>query len=254
MEKPESRHLRLTSIYESFKQLFNRAKAKDEFEYCCALWLGRGMQTVGWDTLQESHALLQQILSFVDGPIDSGFRTRLLLLAYCHTIEMNFIYNMIANMIHISLGKRYCADWFDKDSQQAKKAPVSPGKKIEAIQKWIKDTEWQEMGEILSEMYLRDVRNAFAHADYVLFEDCVRIRDGNQAKEYKLEFLLPKMELGINLAFILVQLTREGILSYKENKRISSRMEVNPLFEVELLVDPDYGLQGFHSVLKQKQP
>src|SRR5579872_7131724 len=103
------------SVYIILKDLFESAKRKDEFEYCCALLRVRGMEGAGWDTLHESHTLLVQTLSFASSPVDSGFKIRLLLLAYCHAIEMNFIYDMIANMTLISQGESYIVDCFDPD-------------------------------------------------------------------------------------------------------------------------------------------
>ncbi len=50
---------------------------------------------------------------------------------------------------------------------------------------------------------------------------------------------------------MLIQLTIESIHSYQENKRVPSRMmEGDPFFDMELTVEPGYGLTGFHSVPK----
>lgn len=249
--------MKLDVVYQSFNNLFTKAKAKDEFEYCCALLRIRGMEGPGWDTLQESHTLLLQALSFAGAPIDSGFRIRLLLLAYCHAVEMNFIYDMIANMTQISQGERYCSNWFDPEN----KAATYPIQKIKRIREWVQLVDQKEVGDLLSVMYLKDVRNAFDHSDYILYRDVFRIKEGDRSKrklfeggpkEYKLEFLIPKLELGINVALILIQLTIENIRSYKENKRVPSRMmEDDPFFEMELTTEPGYGLTGFQGVLKR---
>lgn len=77
---------------DDFRRLFDDAKEKDELEYCCALLRIEGTKGPGWNTLVESSKLLQQIMAFVCAPVDSEFKVRLVLLAYCHAIEMDFIY------------------------------------------------------------------------------------------------------------------------------------------------------------------
>lgn len=260
MKNSESRKTKLDDIYQCFVRLFNDAKSKDEFEYCCALLCIRGMEGPGWDTLQESHTLLMQSLAFANAPIDGGFQIRLLLLAYCHAVEMDFIYNMLANMIQISLGERYCTDWFRERFDSKNKAAIYPGQKIERIQKWVRSPDHRQAAEVLKEMHLNDVRNAFDHSDYILYKDTFRIREGNKAKrdlfvsgskEYRLETLIPILELAINVALMLIGLTIDSIRSYTESKRVPSRMLDNdPFQDMELIVEPGYGLTGFRSVLK----
>lgn len=260
MNTTESKKMGLDGVYELFDHIFSQAKAKDEFEYCCALLRIRGMEGAGWDTLQESRMLLSQTLSCIASPIDPGFRVRLLLLAYCHAVEMNFIYDMIANMIQISRGERYCMNWFASEFHSSNEPATYPIQKIERIQEWSQQIDQKEIGSIFRDMYMKDVRNAFDHSDYILYKDTFRIKEGNRSKrklfeggsrEYKLELLIPKLELGINIALMLIQLTIESIHSYKENKRVPSRMmEGDPFFDMELTVEPGYGLTGFHGVPK----
>lgn len=261
MENSEFRKQQLEDTYQCFVHLFNDAKSKDEFEYCSALLRIRGMEGPGWDTLQESHILLMQSLAFAKAPIDPGFQIRLLLLAYCHAVEMDFIYDMIANMIHISIGERYCTDCFHERFDPQNNAAKYPIQKIERIQKWAQSDNHKKAAEILKEMHLNDVRNAFDHSDYILYEDVFRIKKGSAFKrglfkggprEYKLEKLIPSLELGINVALMLINLTIDSIRSYTENKILPSRMLENDSFQdMELIVEPDYGLIGFRGVPKR---
>lgn len=250
----KSRDLRYENIYQSFKDLFDKAKAKDEFEYCCALLRIRGSEGPGWDIVQESNTLLTQILLFVNAPINHGFQVRLLLLAYCHALEMNFTYDMVANMLQISQGERYCTNWFDAEIISAKKSAIYPIEKIEKIEQWAQSFNQKEIGEILREMLLKDIRNTFAHSDYILYGDELRIvQMGELPKVHKLQELIPKLEFGINIVLMLIALTRERILSYKENKRVFSRLSENDtFFDMELVADPNFGLSGFRNVPKIK--
>lgn len=256
----KSRESQLDEIKECFVKLFDDAKSKDEFEYCCALLRIRGMEGPGWDTLQESHTLLNQCLNFVNETANNGFQIRLLLLAYCHAIEMDFIYDMLANMIQISYGERYSTDWFAERFDSENQTAIYPSQKIKRIQRWAQSPDHKKVVEILKEMHVKEVRNAFNHSDYILYEDEFRIREGSKSKRnsyingskiYKLETLIPILELGINIALMLIQLTIDSIRSYTENKRVPSRMlENDPFLDMELIVESGYGLTGFRGVIK----
>lgn len=175
---------------------------------------------------------------------------RLLLLAYCHAIEMNFSYDLIANMIQISQGERYCTNWFDKEfSPLLKKEPATyPNHKIARIKEWAKLAQLEKINEFLSEILLKDVRNAFDHSEYVLYGDEFRIiKVGKQPIVYKLSELIPKLEFGINFVLVLIDLTKEATLTYKENKIVPSRLETDPNMNMVLIGDPKIGLWGFQS-------
>src|SRR5262249_41039447 len=137
-----------------------------------------------------------------------------------------------------------------------------PSQKIKRILEWNQLPDHKEAGEILKEMYLSEIRNAFDHSDYILYKDVFRIKEGSKVKpdesgpkEYKLESLIPRLELGINVGLMLIQLTIDSIRSYKENKRVPSRMmEGDEFFEMELTVEPGYGLTGCRGVPKQTIP
>lgn len=255
----EEKDRRYADTMQALEGLFETAKKKDEFEYCCALLRIRGGEGPGWDPLQESNSLLTQTIKFASAPIDNEFRKRLILLAYCHAIEMSFIYDVIANMIQISNGERYCSGWFSADyypnpkTEKEKKEAESPFSKIARIKIWAIETEQKRIVEILEQMLLRDVRNAFDHSDYILFADEFRFFDDDgKAKVYKLEKLLPKLEFAINIVLMLMEITRNRIRSYKENKEVPARMlDGDPHIKMmELLVDPNHGLIGFQGVIK----
>lgn len=234
-----------------FRRLFDDAKEKDELEYCSALLRIEGMRGSGWDTLLESSELLQQTIKFICAPIDPDFKIRLVLMAYCHAIEMNFIYNITANMINISKGERYSTDCFSQFKNKV--GIIYPAKKIEKILEWTKNTPYESIGTIFEQIHEREVRNAFDHSDYVLHKDAFHIK--STSKSYPLELLLPILILGINTASMLIQKLVKRIQSYKESKIISlppNHPLGSPFHEgIRLLVEPNRGLIGFESVIKR---
>lgn len=237
---------------DNFRRLFDDAKEKDELEYCCALLRIEGTKGPGWDTLVESSKLLQQIMNFVCAPIDSDFKVRLILMAYCHTIEMDFIYNIIGNMINISKGERYSINCFSKFKNN-KKCIIYPVDKIKKILEWTKGTSYEPIGNVFQQIHQREIRNAFDHSDYVIYRDNFHIK--STSKSYPLKVLLPILTLGINTGLLLIQKVLKRIQSYKESKIIflSSNHPLGSPYHVgvRLLVEPNYGLIGFEGVVKR---
>jgi hypothetical protein len=86
-------------VLENIEQLFNTAKAADEFEFCCTLLRIRGLESPGWDPLQESISLIDQLLALIEAPIQESLQYRLILMLYCHITEMNDLYNILGNLI-----------------------------------------------------------------------------------------------------------------------------------------------------------
>lgn len=258
MDIHKSKMLKYETIQKKLQELFDAAKEKDEFEYCCALLRIEGSKAPGWDPMQESHTLLMQALSFASSPIDAGFKIRLLLLAYCHAMEMNSIYNMTANMLQISQGEEYCTDWFHEDYAPIpfkQKLAAYPAEKIERLYEWAMRANQKDIAGLLNDMLLKDIRNAFDHSDYIIYRDELRIikvdKGYKKHKIYKLSELIPKLELGINIVLIIIALTHNGIRAYKISKKVKSRMlENDPDQEMILTVDPQFGLTGFQSVIK----
>ncbi len=96
----------------------------------------------------------------------------------------------------------------------------------------------------------------FFHSDYILSPQSFNIkRDAGVRIEnmidpkVQLSWLMPRVELGINVGLALVSLVFEYIRSYQQNKIVKGRIqgENNPPVEVELTTNPQYGLTGFRS-------
>jgi hypothetical protein len=80
-------------------------------------------------------------------------RIRFFLLIYNHLIELNPLYELTINLVRVSQGKAFAKEPFKK----AQKIP----EKIRLI-----NCANPEVGAILSEFWVREVRNAFSHSKY----------------------------------------------------------------------------------------
>lgn len=210
-------------VEEILKPLFLRAQAVDEFEFCCAILRIRGIEEAGWDPLIESGNLLQQVLSLVHAPIEEKLRIRLLLFLYCHATEMDDLYDVIGNLLRVCQGERCSMAPFVGVLHLSGKDAKTPSAKITRINEWGMHVGFPKIGETLQYMLVKQVRNAFFHSAYTIHKDQFRIKRGEwvtinniSSPSVPLEWLAPRLELGINFAIVTIALIRDFIASHSK--------------------------------------
>jgi hypothetical protein len=241
-------------------QLFVSAREKDEFEYVCALLRIRGMESPGWDRLEETGTLVREMLSLAAAPLLPHTRARLGLLTYCHVVEADPIYEVIENMLRTLEGLRCSIAPFQDLYRRKKPSQDHPfGQSIPPSAKYVvenlcdhaRKVAQERVAQLLEWMFHDGVRNAFFHSDYILYRDEFRSREGG------LTLSLDELSKIINrgLAFYdgFMQTWREHRRSYKEPKVLQGRMRADGgLMPLRLLVDPTHGVYGFTSDLAGK--
>jgi hypothetical protein len=238
-------------IHNLLDRLLDAALAADEFEYCCALLRPRGIEPAGWDSLAESNVLVQQILSVASAPIQDDLRVRLSLFLYCHTTEMDSLYDVPMNLLRIVEGHRWSGSPFHRGS---KAEPKYPSEKVGLISAVATSVGHTELGDFYEWMLVRQVRNAFFHSDYSLLEGDFVIYRGEPVKigneinrVVPLDWLVARLEAGINLGLALIDRLTSRRETYKAPKTIKSpRAQGAGFGEVTLLVD-QRGLIGFET-------
>jgi len=237
------------------ERLFSLARQKDEFEFCCSILRLKGMQAPGWDTLQESLALINSVAQLAQAPLVGAVRLRLILLLYCHVTEMADFYAVPANLLRVVLGERYSLTPFIGALHSSGTEARYPLSKAERIEEWAIEAGVPEVGALYRQLLVKQVRNAFFHSDYILHDGHFRIAQGERieiggtvTRSVPLDWLLPRLELAINTALQLFGLVREHIASYEEPKVVQGRLGPNDAYiDVELLATREHGLYGFQS-------
>lgn len=239
-----------------FRSLFAAAKASDEFEFCCALLRIRGAEDPGWDPTSESFQLIQQVASLVQAPIDKQLALRLTLFLYSHVTEMADLYRVPGNLLRIVLGDRYTIDPFSTLPRPPRPTTGDPlGDDVVQLMNLVARTKFSDVGKLYSTFYVRHVRNAFSHSDYALGAKSFNMRrgepvsiDGVLQNTIPYEWLVPRLELGVNTALALFGLILESVRSYKANKVVKGRFSSDGRYvDIELTTDPTYGLSGFRA-------
>ena len=242
---------------EILRPLFIKAQCTDEFEFCCTLLRIRGIEDAHWDPLSESYQLAQQLISLIDAPLDKSLSIRLMLFLYCHLTEMDDLYNIVANLLLVTEGERYSMIPFR--SLPNASAKLSPGycgnPRIDQFKVLADRANFHEVGRVFETMFVRPVRNAFYHSDYILSPESFNIRKGEgvdvgnivQSKvEY--DWLIPRLELGVNTAFAVMELLLEFSRSYRKDRIIQGRFAGDGSWmDIQLTTDADHGLTGFRT-------
>jgi hypothetical protein len=155
------------------------------FELVCTLVRAGGVYSAGWDPWLESKAVLDDLNNLAKLPLPSGqfpdaerTQARLALLSYCHITEMDLPYALIANLLRLRLGQKYCMSPFADLAKPVGKRkgiiqkfkPATPRQKIGRIKDLADAARMPRIGESLIEIYDTVIRNAVYHSDYVLHD------------------------------------------------------------------------------------
>lgn len=181
------------------------------FEFICTLLRVAGMKDTGWESYNESLAFLEDMdrLGNLHLPRDIfpepfHTRARLALIAYSHATEMNMPYDLLANLLRLRIGKKYCTDPFahlatSRNVKRGgatvfKRMAASPEKKIKFIEEISLQARLPEIGAALREIYDPVIRNAVFHSDYVLHGTSMHLLSDFR-KPSKQEIRTPVVEL-----------------------------------------------------------
>jgi len=239
-------------LIEELNRLFHTAKKFDEGEFVQVLI---GFNGIGdhraLTHLHESREFIKDIKSLIIGNPNKHSRIRLSLLLYCHIFEMDELYNIIGNLLRISMGQeqRYIPDLYNKHNQE----DLTPTEKLFRLNQIAKQCRFEELVKGINALYSNRIRNAFFHSAYSLLEDDFCIVKGEGIKIGNVihnilsidNFLIPKINSSINFIDRFFALIDEYKLIYRENKIVQGRLpDPQPIM---ILGDPKKGLVGFQS-------
>jgi hypothetical protein len=172
--------------------LFRPRQGRDIIDFFASFLRIVGMEDGGWDPYAESRLVLQDLNSLlkIELPADRftdpiASRWRLGLLFYSHLVEMDAIYEVIANLMRYHLGKKYSPNPFfeyltEGQKNNYAKRGLYPSDKIKIIKTM--DAELKTgVGDSFDAFYHSKLRNAISHSDYILSGDEFRCRNGNGA-------------------------------------------------------------------------
>jgi len=238
----------------AFHDLFDAARCKHELHFAMALMPElRGAQAAGWNTAAETLQAFREYLEFLEGQEKSRMKCRIALSFYCHIAEASGFYEVPKNMLRIAGGQSHLL-WPFNDLVTHKKTGdcIAPNANriLKNLAGHAKDLGFDELADVFRDAFDPDVRNGYAHADYIVWNDGLRLpkRNGGQFRRIAWEEFDTIFKRGVNFFHILRRVRNEYVRSYDPPKTIRSRLQDHePLRDFIIYYEPKSDAFGVKS-------
>jgi hypothetical protein len=239
-----------TAFYErwesSLRDLFDKAREAHELWFAFSLNPEfRGCQDPGWSTADDAMAAFDEYLQFInEGPITS-LKARVALGFYSHLSEASGFYEIPKNMLRVAEGKPYVL-WPFKDLVEKHRVTgnvIAPNanKVLKDLAGHAESLGFHPLAMCFRDAFDPDLRNGYAHADYVIWSDGIRLRkrNGGYPRKVSWEEFNYRFERGINFFHLLREIVSEYVASYREPKTIKASLDGGPEMCWTIHADPD---------------
>jgi hypothetical protein len=257
----DDEHLALDKFHPTFKdalpryctaldRAFVKAREKCEFEFLLTLFRIRGADNRGIGDAYETTLRAMPLLYEVHNKTENYEAARhLQLWIYGHIVEASEPYEILSNLVNVSLGKRFSGQFYPY--KVGKSRPESPGTKIAQIERAAGRAGIPEVVTPLKEIWDRNLRNAIVHSDYILYGSDVLTR----GRKYTHEEIMTVVTRAFVYHQALSILYKVHIESYDEPKTIT----VHPAFsrrreeKAVVIVREGHGAAGLKAALTKEE-
>lgn len=211
----------------AFRNLFSVAKQKNEIAF---LWATmpemRGMQDAGWSTAAESFRAFDDYMKFLNDYPNCPIKVRICLSFYCNMSEASGYYEIPKNMLRICEGENYSAWPFQslvkRHKESGQNIAPNSNKIIADLTGHAVELGFQELAEVFRDVFDPDIRNGYAHADYVIWDKELRLpkRNGGAPRAIPWPLFNTLLFKAINFFNILSYVKNEFLEEYSEPKTI----------------------------------
>lgn len=247
----EDPYLRANTVFfekaeAGLRQLFELAKAKNELHFALSLAPEfRGCQGPGWNTAEDAHSAFSEYLEFLnEGPFTS-LKARVALAFYCHLAEASGFYEMPKNMLRVAEGEKYNLWPFQKlvEKHKVSGAIVAPNanKVLRDLAGHSKNLGLDALAEVFRDSFDADLRNGYAHADYIVWDDGIHLRkrNGGYPKLVSWPEFNGHFQRGINFFHLLGQIIDGYMKSYNPAKKVRGQLADEPEAVWTIHADPE---------------
>ena len=235
------------------RDLFDRAKAAHELHFAMALMPEfRGEQDAGWSTADESVRAYDEFAELVRSLPKTPARVRVVLAFYMHVAEGAGFYELPKKLL-LTIEGRGNNMWPFQNLVERHRASgeiIAPNANqiMKDLIGHASELGLTELAEVFRDAFDPGVRNAVAHADYIIWPDGLRLRrrNGGWPREIPWKDFTSLADRGLNLFAFIRHLSDEYVHSYETPKTIRSRMKNNePLTDYTIYYQPVTGAFGF---------
>jgi hypothetical protein len=243
----------VTQLNDHLSHLYAFARQLNELDFAASLGGEfRGMQDAGWSTTITANEVFSELsaLSQKSEPFSKA-QFRVMLMLYCQLSEAGGVYESLKNIMGVVTLKPYLL-WPFKDLVRVKKAParvIGPNANatFRDLATTAKSIGMSRLSSLLESAFRDDIRNGISLADYVLWNDGLRLCNRNGGYAGKLSFGEVNAALTRGMAFfqILHEYNVASMRSFNPAKEIVGRLSANFPMPWTVFCDPEKGTFQF---------
>jgi hypothetical protein len=231
----------------ALRELFEKAKATQELHFAMALMPEiRGSQDPLWNTAEEATRAFDQFEALIKKiSKDDLVRVRVALAFYMHAAECSGFYEIPKKMMLTIDGRGNNIYPFlglvKKHRKTGKAIEPNANRIMKDLMGHAFSLGFRELSEVFEDAFDVDVRNAIAHADYIIAPEGLRLRrrNGGQIRIVSWDDFDKIFTRGVNLFSFIRQLAAEYVQYYNPPKTIKSRLgSKEPLTDYTIYYDP----------------
>ena len=212
------------------------------------------MQDAGWSAAFESVRAFDEFHTLIES-IDPKLpvRVRVVLAMYAHVAEGSGFYEIPKKLLLTIEGKGNNMWPFrslvEKHRITGEAGSPNSNRIMKDLIGHATELGLTELAEVFRDAFDSDVRNAVAHADYVIWNDGFRIprKNGGWARVIPWDAFALLVNRGIGLFQIILDMASEFRRSYDPPKTILARLHNEPEMEWTIYHDPRNGAFGITS-------
>jgi hypothetical protein len=236
------------------RRLFDTARRSDEVQFALALAPEfRGEQGPGWCTAEEAYVAFDQYVSFLKEGGANSFKVRVALAFYSHLAEASGLYEVPKNMLRVAENKPYLLWPFHElvKTHGVSGRPIAPNasKVFRDLAEHAKAIGFDDLALVFRDAFDHEVRNGYAHADYIVWSDGIRLRNrhGGHARIVSWDEFNVLFHRGINFFNILRTLVGEYVDQYDPPKKVIGHLGQGPPRECTIAYDRKTGQYSISS-------
>lgn len=229
----------------AFRSLFDSSRLKNELHFAFSLTPElRGMESTRLNTTVDTFHAFDDYLDFIQEGEFNRLKARVALGFYSHLSEASGFYEVPKNMLRVAEGNPYLAWPFHHLVQTHKVTGnmIAPNANtvLKDLAGHAKTLGFNNLSEVFRDAFNSDLRNGYAHADYVVLEEGIFLRKRNGGRPILISW--PKFnglfERGINFFQCLRRIVNEYVFFYNPPKTISGSLTNEQLRFWTIKYDP----------------
>ena len=231
----------------AFKGLFEAARVKNELNCAFALHPEeRGYQDSGWSSADETFLAFDDYLEYLDSSPNTRFKLRVMLSFYSHLSEASGFYEVPKKLLLVYEGDPYFRSAFhsitEKNRRTGNAMVPNASKVFRDLVGHAKNLGFDELADVFKEAFDPVLRNAYAHANYILRPNEIRIKDKatNHIRIISLAEFNLLFNKGLQFFHALRSVLKEYMLSYVPAKIIMGRLHEEPTSPCKIEFLPEH--------------